>query len=257
MTAPVPPPPVAPPPIDWNAATPAATRWRLTWKHGLAIVVAMLALVPVGGFLFVWVPSRTMGALSPAVLHLLGILISALASVVAVYVVGIKIFRLDWAAFGVATARAGAYWRGIGLWFLLLPLLAMILYITREFTGVTPLEAQLAWLPSGSLDDWRVLVMLGLFMIIAAPIGEELFFRGVVFGTLRRLMGFWPSALLSAAAFGTAHMILAAIPPVFVLGVALAWMYERSGSIRPPIAVHMIHNTLVFLGLLAAQLAGV
>jgi membrane protease YdiL (CAAX protease family) len=34
-------------------------------------------------------------------------------------------------------------------------------------------------------------------------------------------------------------------------------MYERSGSIRPAIAVHMIHNTVVFAGLLAAQLVGV
>ncbi|MBM3542185.1 MAG: CPBP family intramembrane metalloprotease [Alphaproteobacteria bacterium] len=257
MTAPVAPPPVAPPPVDWTAATPAPTRWRLTWKHGLAVIVGMLALVPMGGFLFVWIPSRTWGALSPAALHLLGIFIHAAASVAAVYLVGIKFFRFDWAAFGVAAARAGAYWWAIGLWILLLPLLAMILYVTREITGATPLEAQLAWLPHGSLDDWRVLVLLGLAMVVAAPIGEELLFRGVIFGTLRRTVGFWPSALLSAAAFGSAHMILAAIPPAFVLGVALAWMYERAGSIRPPIAVHVIHNALVFLGLVAAQLAGV
>jgi membrane protease YdiL (CAAX protease family) len=36
------------------------------------------------------------------------------------------------------------------------------------------------------------------------------------------------------------------LPQLAVLGVILAWVYERSGSIYPTIALHVLNNALAF-----------
>jgi hypothetical protein len=89
-----------------------------------------------------------------------------------------------------------------------------------------------------------------LFVVIAvifAPLFEELFFRGFVFRGLRTSWGWWPAALGSAAVFGAAHLQLTVFVPIFALGVALAWVYERTGSLWTSIAMHAVFNGLAVL----------
>lgn len=89
-----------------------------------------------------------------------------------------------------------------------------------------------------------------LFVLIAvvfAPLFEEVFFRGFVYKGLRNSWGWWPAALGSAAVFGVAHFQLTVFVPIFALGVALAWVYERTGSLWTSIAMHAIFNGLAVL----------
>jgi len=89
-----------------------------------------------------------------------------------------------------------------------------------------------------------------LFVLIAvvfAPLFEEVFFRGFVYKGLRNSWGWWPAALGSAAVFGAAHLQLTVFVPIFALGVALAWVYERTGSLWTSIAMHAIFNGLAVL----------
>jgi len=91
---------------------------------------------------------------------------------------------------------------------------------------------------------------LGLWVIplgvIAAPIFEEFIFRGLIFGGLRRSFSFWPASLASAAIFAILHPALA-IVPVFVLGLATAWTYERTRSLLAPMIVHAVYNAAVIM----------
>ena len=98
------------------------------------------------------------------------------------------------------------------------------------------------------------LVALGILVILAAPISEEVFFRGFLFGGLRGRMSFWPAAILSGLLFGLVHLPGGAlqVPPLAVFGVLLAWLYERTGSLGPPIVMHMIQNTISFSYTLSA-----
>ena len=74
---------------------------------------------------------------------------------------------------------------------------------------------------------------------------KPLFFRGVLYGWLRARLGVFFSIGLSAALFSLAHMIAQSFVPILILGVVLAIIFERSGSLWPGIMVHGIHNTAI------------
>lgn len=88
-----------------------------------------------------------------------------------------------------------------------------------------------------------------LLVAIAAPVSEEIFFRGMLFGGMRRRMPRLVAALASAALFGALHAVtgLSAVPPLIVFGFILALLYERTGSIVPGVLLHMLNNSAALL----------
>ena len=88
------------------------------------------------------------------------------------------------------------------------------------------------------LDPWLVIVAV----VILAPIAEEIFFRGVVFNALLREGGRRWAFIGSSALFAIIHVSLVALLPIFLLGLALAWIYQRSGNLLAPIAMHATVN---------------
>lgn len=89
-------------------------------------------------------------------------------------------------------------------------------------------------------------VAVALLIAVVAPISEEIFFRGMLFGGLRRRLPTIAAALISAAVFGALHAPtgITAVPPLIFFGFVLALLYERTGSLGPPIVVHAINNAL-------------
>jgi membrane protease YdiL (CAAX protease family) len=84
--------------------------------------------------------------------------------------------------------------------------------------------------------------MLVLIAVVAAPLFEELFFRGFLFRGLTRSWGWVLGAVISSAAFGAAHAQFTIFLPLFALGFALAWVYKRTGSLWTCIAFHALFN---------------
>ncbi len=100
------------------------------------------------------------------------------------------------------------------------------------------------------LRDPAALALFGLATVVAAPVSEEAVYRGLAFtGTLR--WGFWPSAAFSSALFALSHRELATLLPFFAVGLLIAWLYSRSGSLWDAIAFHVLFNGLSFILLLA------
>lgn len=94
-----------------------------------------------------------------------------------------------------------------------------------------------------------VIVAAGILIIGGAAIGEELFFRGLLFGGLRQMLPLWAAAAISGALFGLPHLPqgdLAVALQLGLFGVILAWAYERSGSLWVPIAMHGLNNSIAF-----------
>jgi membrane protease YdiL (CAAX protease family) len=98
-----------------------------------------------------------------------------------------------------------------------------------------------------AVDGWK---LLGLTAIaLAAPVAEELFFRGWLWARLSRA---WPPggvALVTGAAFALAHgqFALSVLP----LAVGLTWLRAVDGSLRAPLALHLAMNVLAVAATLA------
>lgn len=91
-------------------------------------------------------------------------------------------------------------------------------------------------------------VLLGaVVVVLAAPLGEELFFRGLLFGGLRRSLPFWAAALISSTIFAVVHVYVLLMPLLFLVGFGLAYVYERSGSLVTSIAAHAAFNLVGYL----------
>lgn len=87
----------------------------------------------------------------------------------------------------------------------------------------------------------------GLVVVLAAPVGEELFFRGLLFGGLRRSLPFWAAALISSLVFAVVHVYVLLMPLLFLVGFGLAYIYERNGSLVTSIAAHAAFNLVGYL----------
>lgn len=93
---------------------------------------------------------------------------------------------------------------------------------------------------------------LGLLVAaaLAAPICEEIFFRGFAFAGMLKGMSLASAILLSSAVFAVAHADLGSLVPLFVIGLPLAWARWRTDSLWPSVAIHMANNTLAAVTLI-------
>ena len=91
------------------------------------------------------------------------------------------------------------------------------------------------------------LAITGVSVIVAAPVGEELFFRGFLYGSLRARTGAGVAALVSSAVFAVTHSIPLLMPLLFVVGLGLAWIYEQRRSLWPAMAAHAAFNLVGYV----------
>lgn len=100
----------------------------------------------------------------------------------------------------------------------------------------------------GTKDSALAFIGAAFLVSVVAPIAEELFFRGFLFGALRK-RGLVVALLVSGGVFGLAHLggsPLGFIVPLATLGVLLALVYERTGSLYAAIALHALNNSVAF-----------
>ncbi len=103
--------------------------------------------------------------------------------------------------------------------------------------------------------DTSVLWVSVLFAAVCGPIAEEIFFRGFMYGAVKKKTGAWGGILITGALFSALHAHVVGFMPIMALGVLLAYLYEKTGSIIPSITVHIIHNVgTVFMVFIAKYL---
>ena len=86
-----------------------------------------------------------------------------------------------------------------------------------------------------------------LSAVVIAPIAEEVFLRGLAYTRLRRAMPPILAAVLSSLAFGVLHGDIIWFMSAFGGGLAMAWIFQRTGSLWASILVHMTNNALAML----------
>jgi hypothetical protein len=84
---------------------------------------------------------------------------------------------------------------------------------------------------------------------IAAPIFEEIIFRGFLLASLTRYLSSGSAIVLSAVIFAAAHLSLSEVLPLTVLGIVLGFVYNRSGNLLSSILLHALWNSGTLLSL--------
>ena len=141
---------------------------------------------------------------------------------------------------------------GVGAGFGALPVAFVIAALLRPALGADSVPSLQHYFGTGSeFTVFHALTML-LYGGFLVPLTEELLFRGLVFRWLRQRLDFWPAAVVSGAIFGIAHGSADKAVIAGLLGLPLAWLFEKSRSLAPAILLHQTYNSLALMLTFAA-----
>jgi hypothetical protein len=205
--------------------------------EGLALVILTLAGLK---------SESNAGVLAQLVLQMLSIL--------GAYALGTSAFRfmvaytnedpseIGWRPFSLIQAIK---W-GMGGYCAVLPLLVIMLIISQAiFRNMkTPAHP----IMESVMEGGGAYILAFILAAVVAPLVEETFFRGMLYTSMRSRMGVWPAAVLSGAIFAAVHPTLpAGFLPITALGVALALLREKTGSMLPSMICHGINNAVALI----------
>jgi uncharacterized protein len=92
---------------------------------------------------------------------------------------------------------------------------------------------------------WFEFLISFISVAVMAPFFEELYFRGLLHRWFRARWQMWPAVFASSAIFGLAHFDSAGVAvSSFILGIVMAFAYEKTGSLWISIAMHAFNNSL-------------
>lgn len=166
-----------------------------------------------------------------------------IASLLWIWFFGIWRESGGWQRVGLGPPLGGwlgpALWTGIGA-------LALAYVVSRI---MQPLIGQPEGLPLNLLpgDEGTGFVYSMLFFVgIAgtAPLLEEIIYRGIFYGWLRRRAHWLLAAVLTATIHAYIHFDPAAIPTLAVVFVLFTILYEKTGTLWAPITAHAVYNLL-------------
>ena len=78
---------------------------------------------------------------------------------------------------------------------------------------------------------------------VLIPVSEEMMFRGILFKRFRERQRFWYSAVCSSVFFAFMHTNVTQAIYAFLLGLMLSYLYEKTGSIKAPVLLHIVLNS--------------
>lgn len=104
--------------------------------------------------------------------------------------------------------------------------------------------------PQLLMNYLQVIELLGMgnslislvYIVLIAPIGEELVFRGVILNYMKKHVSFLTANIFQGVFFGIYHLNVVQGIYAFLLGMLLGWIAEKYGSIRESILLHMAVN---------------
>ncbi len=164
----------------------------------------------------------------------------------AVALFSVRKYKLRWSELGFRPPRRGGYWFPAPLF---LAAFAILLVNAGIASAVgTDTEGNLS---DELFDSALLVVLLGILSLGLAPIMEETFFRGFLFGGLRGRWGLLGAAFASGLLFALAHFTgqssLPLLPAIGMIGMLFAWGYYYTGSLFAPIGAHFLFNLVAFI----------
>ena len=229
--------------LTWN--TP--WDWEITWQ------------VLIVGFFFIgqlFLPLLfSFSGLNPATFSLRGkafyVLISyvlmAGGGLMVLYLSVKKYFPLpeDW--FRLRWLKNWFFW-GLGGYLVALPIVVVVSLINQQIWHGQGGSNPIILLALQAQDK----IALSIFFFtasLAAPIFEEIIFRGFLLPSLTRYVPVWTAIIVSSLIFSIAHLSLSEVLPLTALGMVLGFVYSRSRNLLAPMFLHSLWNGGTLLSL--------
>jgi membrane protease YdiL (CAAX protease family) len=227
------------------SSRPSATwrAWEAIAVYVVAFLVGGLATLPVLG----WIENDDLATLAAS---------AVAALIIAGVIVGwLRAMHPRWRDI-LGFPRDGEWWTevrsSVGFGIVLYP--AMVFLVGLVLTlilGLISGESVEAPEQVPSRPSTVAAIVTVVYAIVIAPLHEELFFRGALFRAVRDRHGLVSGLLASGVGFGLIHFLdaewqdaLLLIGVMFFNGIALAWWYERRGTIVAPLLAHMTFNVI-------------
>lgn len=241
--APLPPeppqPPIGPDRVPWKWYDVLVAALPLIFTLALNVVAQLVSPTTTGGTQDVPISTPVLIANTVVGVVIYGVIL------LLIWAMTVRKYRLSWSALGVR--------RVPGLYLaLFIPILAgmyflaslVSLLIVQLFYGGHATNPQEKDITGGGSFSWLRLILALITASIAAPMVEELFFRGVLYAWLRTRWHAVGGVILSAAIFSGAHAIPLILAAIFVVGITLAIVYEKTKSTLATMLLHSAFNTI-------------
>jgi uncharacterized protein len=227
--------------------------WNVPWTWETILQVLMVGFFFSGQIVLpllikaVGIDFSAFGGRASAVNTLIFYVLMATSALTILYLSIKRYFPLpeDW--FRPTGKRNWFLW-GLGGYFVALPLMLLVSVINQQI-----------WQGQGGSNPLLQIVLeegdpvaLGMFFFtaaIAAPVFEEILFRGFLLPSLTRYFPVSGAIALSSLIFATAHLSLSEILPLTVLGAILGFVYTRSRGLLSSIMLHSLWNSVTMIGL--------
>jgi membrane protease YdiL (CAAX protease family) len=157
----------------------------------------------------------------------------------------VRKYGVPWSALGLRWPQRGGPFLPLGLVLIGLAIVYTYFLALSAF-GVKPN----ADIPEEAFHNVGPLAVLAVLSLVFAPIMEEIFFRGFIFGGLRGRWGTLPAALAAGFLFGLAHLgnpgTIYVFVPIGLVGAVFALGYAYSGSLLSAMVAHFLFNLVSF-----------
>ena len=230
-------------------------RWSITDLGRVSVLLACVALL----LPFVHIGLVSLGWMSPDDLHVWGLVSTVVIELVLLLLVWAfaSTTAVQWRRmFGLTRARAWwGVWRGLRGYVIAFPWIMALLWAAASLAQALGIEPDAETIQDLLFVETRgpIRVLTLVVACVVGPIAEEVFFRGLLFSSLRRHLSRAAAMLISATLFSALHTNVVGFIPILALGCVLADLYERTGSLAAPITVHITHNALLVGAALAVR----
>lgn len=144
--------------------------------------------------------------------------------------------------------RRAPFWRTLG--WTVLGFVGFFVFVAVYSAIFSPEGDQDVTESLGADESTLALIAAGIVVIVVAPVAEEFFFRGFFYRALRSRMGILVAAGINGLVFGSIHYsgpdTLELLPILGSLGFMFCLVYERTGTLYAPIALHAFNNSIAY-----------
>lgn len=216
---------------------PRRPAWNI-WQGLLLILLVTLIEYPLG-----WLETPDDLDTMRGILHFIGVGLGDALVYIGVIWVFLRLIRRPFSDLGFVKPLKRFVILGFMVGIFLFVCIGLLGNILTHVFG-TPAPQSFTVAVNGVNYKWEfgILALLGG---VVAPLKEEMFFRGIIYPPFRQALGRGKGMLLTGLFFATLHYDIVRFLPLFIGGVVLAWLYERSASIWPAVIAHGTWNILM------------